>query len=216
MRARAAHIKVMDGSAIVGPSGYGAKKKELLERKLALKNIALGEAEFALEVERGQDLAADDDVFDVGRVFGDGVDDIFAEGFLMIVPRAFGKFVRRVLHEAGEHVFAGRGDAGIRDTGDDYVDVGPARKVAVLGVVVSALHVVHAGRNGNCAAKMRAGGGETFEIGKRVEREIDFAGGAAKFVAADAFEKIGWQFAGIEKFLEGDMGVDAGRNDVGD
>jgi len=35
----------------------------LFERKLALENIALREAEFALEIERGEDLSADDDVF---------------------------------------------------------------------------------------------------------------------------------------------------------
>src|SRR5258708_5455491 len=170
MRGRAAHIKVVDGSAIVGPSGYGAKKKELLERKLALKNIALREPEFALEIKRGEDLAADDDVFDIGRVLGDGADHVVAESFFLIVPGALGKFVRRVLHEAGEHVFAGRRDAGISDTGNDHVDVGPARQTAVLGVVVSALHIFHTGRNGDSAAKMRAGARETLEIRERVER----------------------------------------------
>src|SRR5258708_3082873 len=62
---------------------------------------------------------------------------------------------------------------------------------------------------------MRARAGETFEIGKRVERQIDFAGRAAKFVAADAFEKIGREFAGIEKLFESEVRVDAGRDDVG-
>src|SRR3989442_13880855 len=61
---------------------------------------------------------------------------------------------------------------------------------------------------------MRAGAREAFEIGKRVEGEIDFAGGAAKFVAADAFEEIAGQFAGFEKFFEGEVRIDAGGNDV--
>ena len=113
MRGGAAHIKVVDGGTVVGPAGDGAKEKKLLERKLALENVALGEAEFALEIERGKDLAADDDVFDVGGIFGDGVDDVVAEGFFLIIPVAFGELVGRVLHEAGENVFAGRRDAGI-------------------------------------------------------------------------------------------------------
>src|SRR2546426_1816473 len=63
---------------------------------------------------------------------------------------------------------------------------------------------------------MRAGAREAFEIGKRVEGEIDFAGGAAKFVAADAFEEIAGQFAGFEKFFEGEVRIDAGGNNVGE
>src|SRR5882724_14734 len=90
-----------------------------------------------------------------------------------------------------------------------------ARIVAVFGVVVGALHVLHAGRNGNRAAKMRAGAGETFEIGERVEGEIDFAGRAAEFVAADAFEEISGKLAGFKKFFESEMRVNAGGDDVG-
>src|SRR3979490_3270135 len=62
---------------------------------------------------------------------------------------------------------------------------------------------------------MCAGAGGTFEMGKRVEREIDFAGRAAEFVAPNAFEEIGGKFAGFEKFLEGEMRIHAGGDDVG-
>ncbi len=100
------------GRAVVSPAGHGAQKEKLLERKFALKNVALREAELALEVERREHLAADDNFFDVGRMFGDGVDDGVAECFALIVPSAFGEFVGRVLHEAGQHVLAGRRDGG--------------------------------------------------------------------------------------------------------
>src|SRR5438445_298798 len=88
-------------------------------------------------------------------------------------------------------------------------------KVVNGRAVVGPLHVFHAGRNGDGAAKMRVGAGETFEIGKRVEGEIDFAGRAAEFVAADAFEEIGGKLAGFEKFFEGEMRVHAGGDDIG-
>src|SRR2546425_3990279 len=110
MRCGTAHIKVVDRRAVVGPSGDGAKEKELFQRKLALKNVALGEPEFALEIKRSENLAADDDVFDVGSVFGDGVDDVVAEGFALVVPVAFGEFVGRILDKAGENVLARRRD----------------------------------------------------------------------------------------------------------
>src|SRR5439155_7491155 len=111
-----------------------------------------------------------------------GVDDVLAEGIALLVPGALGEFVRRILHKTRENVFAGRRDAGIGDAGNDHINVGAARVMAVFGVIVSALHVFHAGRNGDGAAKMRARPWEALEIGKSVEREIDLAGRAAEFV----------------------------------
>jgi len=66
MRGGPAHIEVMNGRAVVRPSGDGTEKEKLFKRKLALKNVALRKSEFALEVERSQDLTSDDNVFDVG------------------------------------------------------------------------------------------------------------------------------------------------------
>jgi len=215
MRGGTTHIKVVDGRAVISPAGDGTEEKELLEGELTLENIALRETELALEVERRENLATGDNFFDVGSVLGDGVDDDVAEGLALIVPRAFGEFVGRVLNEAGHHVLARRRDARIGETRDDDIDVRLARKIAVLRVVVGALHVLGARRNGNRAAKMCAGAGEALEIWKCVEREIYFAGGAAVFVTTDTFEKIPGEYAGIEKFFEGEMGIDAGRDDVG-
>src|SRR5580700_741967 len=62
---------------------------------------------------------------------------------------------------------------------------------------------------------MRAGAGQTLEIGKRVKREIHFPGRAAVFVAADTFEKIRGQLAGVEKSFESEMRIDTGRDYVG-
>src|SRR5712692_4245891 len=99
MRGGAAHIKMVDWGAVVGPAGDGAQEEKLFEREFTLEDVALGEAEFTLEIERGEDLAADDDFFDVGDVLGDGVDDVVAKGFTLVVPGALGEFVGSVLHE---------------------------------------------------------------------------------------------------------------------
>ena len=42
--------------------GDRAQEEKLFERKLALENVAFGQAEFALEIERRDDLAVQDDV----------------------------------------------------------------------------------------------------------------------------------------------------------
>src|SRR5712672_1448129 len=194
-----AHIEVIDWGAVVGPARDGAEKEKLLEGEFTLEDVALGEAEFAFEVERGEDLAADDDFFDVGSVLGDGVDYRVAEGFFVIVPGAVGEFVWSVLDEAREDVLAWRRDAGVGEAGDDHVNVWLAGVVAVFGVVVGAFHVFDAWGDGDCAAKMRALTGKRLEVGEGVEREIDFARGAAEFVAADTFEEISGEVAGLEK-----------------
>ena len=60
MRCGAAHVETVDRRAVVGPAGDGAQEEKLFEREFALENIALREAEFAFEIERRENLAADD------------------------------------------------------------------------------------------------------------------------------------------------------------
>ena len=145
MRGGAAHIKIFDGGAIAGPSSNGAKEEKLFERKFALENISFGEADLLFDIEWSEDLLADDDVFQVGRVFGDGVDDGVAEFVAAIFPRAGFQFVRRVLHEAGENVLAWGREGCVGEAGNDHVDVGTMGKFAVFGLIVGTLHVIDGG-----------------------------------------------------------------------
>src|ERR1700680_2213289 len=145
MRGGAAHIEIVDRGAVVGPAGNGGEEEKLFQGELALEDVALRQAEFALEIKWGEDLAADDDFLYVGGVLGDGVDYGVAEGFFVIVPGALGEFVRRVLHETGHDVLAWRRDAGVGEAGNDHVDVGLAGVMTVLGVVVGTFHVLDTG-----------------------------------------------------------------------
>ena len=72
-------------------------------------------------------------------------------------------------------MLAGRRHRRVGERGNHDVNVRTPRVTAVFGVVVGALHVFHAGRNGNRSAQMRARPGQAFEIGQRVEREIHFS-----------------------------------------
>src|SRR5262252_3317593 len=99
VRGRAAHIEVVDWRAVIRPPRDRAQEEKLLEGEFALKNVSLREAKFALQIERSQNLLPDDNVFDVGRVFGNGFDDVVAESFALLVPGARSQFVRRILHE---------------------------------------------------------------------------------------------------------------------
>ena len=68
MRGGAAHVEALDRRRVLRPAGRGAQEEELLERELALEDVAFGQSPLALEIERGQDLAMQDDVLDVRRV----------------------------------------------------------------------------------------------------------------------------------------------------
>ena len=110
MRGRAAHPQVLDGRLVLCPAGHRAQEEQLLQRELALEDVALGQSKFAFEVERRHHLPANDDVLQVGRELRDGVDDVIAESFPLLVPGALFQLVGRVLHEAGHHVLARRCD----------------------------------------------------------------------------------------------------------
>src|SRR5687767_4557862 len=82
----------------------------------------------------------------------------------------------------------------------------------VLGRVIGALHVVDAGRNRDCAAQVRPGAGQASEIGQCVEREVDLARQAAKFVAADAFAETIRKAGVVDEAQERQPRVDARRH----
>src|SRR6185437_15806780 len=97
MSGRPAHIKVLNGSAELRVSGYGTQEEKLLQRELALKDVALAESELAFQVERREHLLVDDDVLQVRRIFGNSIDHVVAECFTLLVPVEPGpQLVRRI------------------------------------------------------------------------------------------------------------------------
>ena len=86
MRCRSAHVEILDRRAVLRPSRHRPQEEKLLERKLALENIAFAQSEFAFEIERRHHLFVQDDVFDIRRVFGNRVDHVVAECFSSARP----------------------------------------------------------------------------------------------------------------------------------
>ena len=107
--------------------------------------------------------------------------------------RAGCQLVRRVLHEARQDVFARRRDRRIGERRDHHVDVRPPRELAVLRLVVGALHVVDARRDRDRAAQVRPLARQAREIRQRVEREVHLARRSAELVAAHLVEKFSRQ-----------------------
>src|SRR5437899_12699269 len=86
MRGRSTHIEVLDRRAELSVAGHRTQEEKLFERKLALKNVSFAQPELPVKVERREHLLVDNDVLDVRRVLGDGVDHVVAEGFALVVP----------------------------------------------------------------------------------------------------------------------------------
>src|SRR5437870_12994431 len=190
MGRRSAHVAVLNRGAELRPARYRAQEEKLLEREFSLEDVAFTQPPLALEVERRDNLLVKNYVFDVRRVLGNCVDNVIAERFFLIVPIQTGsQLIGRVLHEARKNMLAWRSHRRIGQRRDDHVDVRAAGEIAVLGVVVSLLHIFHAGRNRNRAAQMRAWSGHALEIRQAVQREIYFSRRPAEFVAADFFQE---------------------------
>ena len=118
------------------------QEEKLLQREFTLEDVAFAQSPLAFEIKWSDDLPVKNDVFDVGCILGNRVDDRIAEGFFLIIPVQTGaQFVGRILDEAGEHVFAGWCDRWVGERRDDHINVRMAREVAVLGIVVGTLHV---------------------------------------------------------------------------
>lgn len=60
MRAGSAQVQPFDRRAILRPTGHRAHEEKLLERKIAVKNIALGEAVGAFQIEGRENLSRHD------------------------------------------------------------------------------------------------------------------------------------------------------------
>ena len=116
-----------DRRAVFRPTRDRPQEQQLLERELALKDVALAQSPFALEIERRDDLPVQNQRLQIGRVLRERVDDGVAEPLALVVPgRAF-QVIRRVLHETRHHVFAGRRDRRVRQARNDDIHVGPSR-----------------------------------------------------------------------------------------
>src|ERR1700685_675829 len=167
---------IFDGRAETRPPGDWAQEEKLFQREFAQENGALAEAELALQVEAVHNRPAHDDVFDIWRIFGDSVDYVIAEGLFLIVPvQAWAELVGRVLHEARHYVLSRRRDRGIRERGNDHIDIRALREISVLSVVVGAFDVFDRGRAGNRSRQVCAWSRHAFEVGQRIQREIYFA-----------------------------------------
>src|SRR5258708_6688368 len=231
MRAGAAKKKAADRRFVPRPIENGAHGEKLIERELAMKNVAACETVGCFEILGSDDLNPFDEAGKIGHVRGESIDDGVGEILAAGVPVPFFQLEWRELNAGGEDVLAVRGERGIENRRNGDVEIRSFRKFAVFGGVKGALEVIDFGADVDAA-------GEGFEINfafgksgksrQTPESEIDLGDGAIGTEIFDAVGKGGIELRRIEEMEEGALGIDAGddgldgdffaagQNDAGD
>src|SRR5262245_983872 len=118
MAAGAAEIEAGDRRAIACRPDVRPQAEQLVQIVPAVKDIALGQAEHAFEIERCQDLASDRDTRQVGDVACDDGQDALRDLVTDPVPvGAVGEPVRIVLAQQAHDVMAGWRQDGVERGG---------------------------------------------------------------------------------------------------
>src|SRR4029077_3793786 len=84
MSAGAAHVDAAHRRAVLRVPGYRAVEEQLIERELALKNVSLSKTDLVLDVPGRADFCVQNELFEIGAMPRDGVDDGGAEGFALL------------------------------------------------------------------------------------------------------------------------------------
>ena len=111
-----------DRRAVARPAGHRPHHEHLVQAHLAVEDVAAGDAEAALQIERRQHLPVLDDRADVRRVLLDQRDHAVGERLAQFVPRAFAQRVRRVLQEDPHDVLAGRRERRVVHRGNGHLE----------------------------------------------------------------------------------------------
>ena len=83
---RATQIEPADWHAVIGVSQHRACGKKLIGRHSAMEDIAVGQAEDALQIEWRETLPSNHACFEAGRIGFDSIDHQVGDGFPVLVP----------------------------------------------------------------------------------------------------------------------------------
>jgi len=119
-----------------------ARAEELVERELAVEDVAAHEAEFPLEVQRREEAARDDASPEIRGEAVDVIDDRVGRPLALRIPCALaGKSVAEMLAEEARDMGPG-GRKGLVDRArNEHLDDGLARPPLLAGDGVRAIHV---------------------------------------------------------------------------
>jgi hypothetical protein len=140
--AAAAQEEAGDDRAVAGRRWRRAHHQELIERQLAVVELAAGQGEMRFEIGGGQDFPRHDSLAHVRGVPFEDCDHGVAQAFAGFRGPATFQFVGGEAGEDGDDVVAGRGEAGIGDGGYADLQVWVRGELPVFDGVEGAFEVV--------------------------------------------------------------------------
>src|SRR5579885_17034 len=212
MAVGAALIERRDGRAVIGVMRHRALEEELIGRQLAMKDVALRQADDLLEIGRKQHLHVDDAVREAGREVVDDAEHVADEVVALLRPVAVLELVGRVAAEEVDDMLGGGGQRVVEDGRHDGGDEGPCRIPAVFGVVIGAFEIVDIGREMN-VGRVRKAGLRRIEgavARRRLGGDIDLEGGREGAEAADLGKELARQMLGRDELLEEGLAIGVG------
>ena len=173
-----------------------------------MEDIASGDAEPALQVERSQHFAAFDDRSDVWRILLDERDGVVAEGFAQLIPGAFAERVGRVLQKDAHNVAAWRRERRIIHGRYGQLQERPLGRAAVLGVVPCVLYIFDRGADVHGSAVVGTGSGwKGREFGEASKRQVNLRTGPFAAKAAHRGNEVRFERAFLDQAQERRFGI---------
>src|SRR3712207_4461205 len=214
--AGAAEVEPLYRRLVAGELRGGTEREELIQRHLALEDVAPDKPEALLEVVGREDLVFDYRVPEVRGVLGDGLYYPVAQSLARaVVPAPLSGLVRDVLHEAGHNVPPLWGEGRVLGGGDHGVDHRPLRDATVLGVVPRPLQVLEGGADHDLGVlRPEILARHRPEVRQLGEREVDLGRGAAAPEGPQLLDKLLRQMLPAHQREERRLGVRTGDDDA--
>jgi len=112
MSARAAHVKTLQGPAVIAVPEHRPGRKHLIEAQSAVEDITAHKSEGALQIKRTHDLPPEYCRLEVRRIGVDRIDHEIGYRLAMRIPRcAIGKLRGHMLAEKARDVHPARREA---------------------------------------------------------------------------------------------------------
>ena len=212
MRGRAAEIEVRYRRPILGPTRQGSIEEELFEREFSLKDISFRQAQRSVRCREASEPAIPRSApSDSARIR-----IACRSRFVRILPFARPSFRfrwrRARIAQTRHDVLSGRGQGVVRQRCNHDVHVRPPGELSVLGIIVSPLHIVHAGGYRDRPGQMRPSFGKARESRQAVQGQIHLSRRASKTVTFESRHEVGRQVRFADDMPERPARVKARRH----
>ena len=156
-----------------------------------MEDIATGESEAPLQVQRREHLLFDNEIPKAGRVFFDHIQAAIRKRFPQFIPIPIAQGVRRILNENPHDVLAGRRKRRIVHGRNGHLQHRRLRGMPILGVIPGALYIFERRADMHGRPMLRTlRARQSAEIRQAVQCQINLAGCAFAAVLDNRIPKI--------------------------